>query len=481
MRYNGNYEYEEYYDDYDAYEEYEEPQPYFFNVRDLVFFCLAFMTPAASAILYGGGQAAAHGALAGSYIVALVFIFLTMLSYRRLGHAFSGEGSVLAYAGNGIHLRAGYYTGWTALIFYVLVVSSFLMVGAQMAAEAFAPVPHVFWFALIAIVSGIVVLFGQKLTSLALTAVMLGVIGITAIYILVCFMAAGKGAADPVTPASAAFAGTDAGPGAVMAGAAIACLAFLGLGSATTLSADAESPKRDTGKAMSIACVIAAALFFFQALASARILHEAPDAVAAGDVIRIAEAAGGAPMRALFALSVLLSSFGIGIAGITAASRMLRILVGEGSGRGRHEAGRGRGAGGFLSDILPQTGTPPAHVIACLAAAIVIAYLIPGRDAALAFDLTRFAGMLCFLLVNAASLIFFWFRKHDPVILRSIIIPAAGLITSLWAWINIDPGAFGIGVIFALAGVIIVAAFYLYERLVLGTEPRGGSDGFDAD
>jgi amino acid transporter len=475
MRYNGKYEYEEYYEDYDAYEEYEEPQPYFLNARDLVFFCLAFMTPVASAVLYGGGQAAAHGALAGSYIVAIVFVFLTFLSIRRLSHAFhKEEGSILSYAWKGIHFRAGYYAGWTALIFYVLAASSFFMIGAQVAAAAFAPVPHVFWFALIAIVSGIVVLFGQRLTSLALTVVMLGVIGITAIYILVCFMAAGKGAADPAVPASAAFTGTGSGFGALMTGAAIACMAFLGLGSATTLAQEAENPRRDMGRAMAIACIVAGALFFFQTLASARIAPVSVDIFPAGDIFGIAGTAGGAPLRSLFAVSAVLSAIGVGIAGLTAASRMMRILL-DGTSGSKHSAG------GFLSDILPQTGTPPAYVIVCLAAAIVVAFLIPGKDAALAFSFTRFAGMLCFMLINAAALIFFWFRKHDPIILRSIVIPAAGFITSLWAWINTDTYAFGIGIIFALAGVIIVAARFLYERLAYGAEPAGDAEGYDVD
>jgi amino acid transporter len=292
-------------------------------------------------------------------------------------------------------------------------------------------------------------------------------------------MAAGKGAADPSVPASAAFKGTDADPGALMSGVAIACLAFLGLGSATTVTTEAENPRRDTGKAMAIACAVAGGLFFFQALASARIAPAAPGLFSDGDLFGIAETAGGAPMRSLFAVSVLLSAIGVGIAGLTAASRMIRTLL-DGTSGGRRGAHSSQ-TGGFLSDILPQTGTPPAYVILCLAASIVVAFLIPNKDTALAFDLTRFAGMLCFLLVNAAALIFFWFRKHDPIILRSIVIPAAGLITSLWAWINIDPHAFGIGVIFALAGVIVIAAQYLYERLALGIGPPGGAEGFDVD
>jgi amino acid transporter len=466
MRYSGGRDYEDYYDGYDEYEEYEEPQPYFLSARDMIFYCLAFMTPAATTLIYGKAQAAAHGALAGSYIIALVLVFLTLLSYRRLNRAFHEGGSVFSYTGHGIHRKAGLFTGWTATLFYIAAAGAFFMIGADTAAEIFSPVPRIFWLLLIAIVSGVIVLFGQRLSSLAVTVTVLGVVGITAIYVLVCFISAGKGAAVAEAPASAAFAGTAPGFGAVMSGAAIACLSFLGFDSVTTLTDETENPKRDTGKAMAIACACAAALFFFQAIASAVIIPDYTLIAQSGAMSEIAGIAGGAPMQTLLAMSVFIASFAIGIAAITAASRMLGIMLEASAiGGGKSEGGRGRG---LLDDLLPQTGVSPMNVIICIAAPIAIALFMPGGDSALALDLARFAGILCFMLVNAAALIFFWFKGNDLAYVRSLIIPAAGFLASLWVWINIDPGSFGIGIIFVLVGVIILAATYLYERLIFG-------------
>jgi putrescine importer len=480
MRYDGRDDYEEYYDDYDAYEEYEEPQPYFLTARDLIFFCLAFMTPTAATVLYGTAQPAAHGTLSGSYIVALVIALLTILSYRRLGRAFPEGGSVLTYVGYGIHFRAGYYAGWTALFFYIVAASSFFMIGADAAAALFDPIPRIFWLILIAAVSGIVVIFGQRLSALALTVIVLGVIGITAIYILVCFMSADKLADANAAAATAAADATGGeggsfGLGPLMSGAALACLAFLGFDSVTTLSIDAANPKRDTGKAMAVACLCAAALFFFQAMASSAIIPDYTQLDPQSAVSGIALMAGGPTLHNMVSLATILSAFGVGIAATTAGSRMLRILREEFSpsgGEGAHGAD-----GGSISSIFPQTGTSPINVVACLAAALVIALIMPEGASGLAFDLARFAGMICFMTVNASALIFFWFKRHDHVYVRSIIIPAAGFLFSLWSWINIDPSAFGIGVIFALVGVIIVAASFLYERLVLGIGPAPDKGG----
>jgi amino acid transporter len=476
MRYNDRNDYDDYYDDYYEYEDYEEPQPYFLSTRDLIFYCLAFMTPAATTLIYSKAQTAAHGALAGSYIVALILVFLTLLSYRRLSRAFHEGGSVFSYTGHGIHRRAGLFTGWTALLFYLTLASSVFMIGADTASKMFSPVPYIFWLILIAVVSGVIVLFGQRLSSLAVTVITLGVVGMTAIYILVCFMSAGKGAAPAESTIGTAFTGTEASLGNVMSGAAIACLSFLGFDSVTTLTDETEHAKRSTGKAMAIACACAGVLFFFQALSSAVIIPDFAQLEPSGAMAIIADKTGGSPMQALLSLSVILASFGVGIAGITAASRMLGIMldearIGGGRGRGNHSAD-----GSLLDDLFPQTGTSPLNVIICFAVAVLIAFVIPGKNSLLAFDLARFAGILCFMLVNAASLIFFWFKKNDQAYVRSLIIPAAGFLASLWIWINIDPDSFGIGIIFALVGVIIIAASYLYERLVFGPEPAGEFD-----
>jgi amino acid transporter len=126
---------------------------------------------------------------------------------------------------------------------------------------------------------------------------------------------------------------------------------------------------------------------------------------------------------------------------------------------------------GFISEMLSQAGAPGILVVACTVAAVALAFIIPGKDAYLALDLARFAGMLCFMLINFAALVFFWFRRHDQVYLRSIVIPAAGFLSSLWVWINIEPASFNYGIIFALAGVIVIAASHIFSRLVFGTEP----------
>jgi amino acid transporter len=352
------------------------------------------------------------------------------------------------------------------------------MAGAKVAAALFEPIPYAFWVILFAVISGAAVLFGTRLSASLTTVITLGVIGITAIYILVCFMAASKGAAPEGAAITNALKNDDASFRDVLSGASVACLSFLGVGVVTTVAPESERPKRAIGKAMAAACGIAAAMFFFQALASGAI---APDLSQFSDsdiMLEIARKAGGPPMAVLLMLAMLISCVAVGIAALTAASRMLKTLsVHLPFGKSVPESEYDEE---YESEYMPGARTSPIYVFICFIAAVVVAFLVPKDDAALAMDLARFAGMLCFMLVNASALIFFWFRKNDPSYVRSLVIPTAGLLSSLWVWINIDAYAFGIGVIFALAGVIMIAAVYLYKRLMGGFPDRIWPDDEDA-
>jgi amino acid transporter len=308
---------------------------------------------------------------------------------------------------------------------------------------------------------------------------MLGVVGITAIYVLVCLMAASKGAAPEGAAVAGALKNDDANFGDVLSGASVACLSFLGVGVVTTIAPEAERPKRTIGTAMAAACGIAAIMFFFQTFASGAIAPDITQFPASDIMLEIGRKAGGPPMTVLLMLSTLISSVAVGIAALMAASRMLRTVAihlpfHAGPSNDDYEEGYD------ISEYMPGARTSPVYVFICFITAVVVAFLIPKDDISFAMDLARFAGMICFMLVNASALIFFWFRKNDPSYIRSLIIPAMGFLSSLWVWINIDVYAFSVGVIFALAGVIIIAAAYLYERLAGGFPDRLGPDEEDA-
>ena len=58
-----------------------------------------------------------------AYLVGLIGMFFTALSYAAMSRAFPLAGSVYTYAQRGLHEIAGFFSGWLILLDYILVPS----------------------------------------------------------------------------------------------------------------------------------------------------------------------------------------------------------------------------------------------------------------------------------------------------------------------------------------------------------------------
>src|SRR5262245_52457438 len=69
---------------------------------DLVIYGLVFMVPIAPFAIFGLVFNASHGMVPLTYLMGLVAMLFTALSYRAMSRAFPVAGSVYSYAGRGI-------------------------------------------------------------------------------------------------------------------------------------------------------------------------------------------------------------------------------------------------------------------------------------------------------------------------------------------------------------------------------------------
>jgi amino acid transporter len=56
-----------------------------------------------------------------AYLLGLVGMFFTAMSYAAMSRAFPLAGSVYTYAQRGLHEIAGFFAGWLILLDYILV------------------------------------------------------------------------------------------------------------------------------------------------------------------------------------------------------------------------------------------------------------------------------------------------------------------------------------------------------------------------
>src|ERR1700684_146130 len=117
------------------------------TTRDLIIYGMIFMVPIAPYSVFGFVWNDAKGMVPLAYLVGLVGMFFTALSYAAMSRAFPLAGSVYTYAQRGLHEIAGFFSGWLILLDYILVPSLLYLFSAVALRPVFPGVPTWMWLA----------------------------------------------------------------------------------------------------------------------------------------------------------------------------------------------------------------------------------------------------------------------------------------------------------------------------------------------
>ena len=86
------------------------------TLTDLVVYGMIFMIPIAPFGVYGYVNAEAPGMVPLAYIIGMVAMLFTALSYGSMAKAFPVAGSVYSYAQRGLNQHVGFIAGWLMLL-----------------------------------------------------------------------------------------------------------------------------------------------------------------------------------------------------------------------------------------------------------------------------------------------------------------------------------------------------------------------------
>src|SRR6266508_376904 len=118
------------------------------SLWDLIIYGLVFMVPIAPFAIFGLVFEASKGMVPLVYLVGLVAMLFTALSYRSMSRAFPVAGSVYSYAGRGIGNEAGFVAGWAILLDYLLVPTLLYVTGAVALQSIVPGIPQWVWVVL---------------------------------------------------------------------------------------------------------------------------------------------------------------------------------------------------------------------------------------------------------------------------------------------------------------------------------------------
>jgi len=410
------------------------------SLWDLILYGMIVIQPTAPMPVYGVMSQRAHGHAVTTVLIAMVAMLFTAIAYGRMARAYPSAGSAFTYVGSEIHPALGYVTGWSMAMDYMLNPIVCTILCSKFALNFFPEVPYpVFVVLFISIFTGLN-LFGIR-TSARINEILAASMGVV---ILIFLAAAVRYVLHTPHEGMAFFTRPFYDPqtfrtSAVLGGTSLAVLTYIGFDGISTLSEEAENPRRNILLATVLVCLITGVLASVEVYAAQLVWPGSqpfPDVDTA--FVHVAGRAGGAWLFLLINITLLVATVGSGMGSQLGAARLLY-------GMGRSNAL----PKSFFGAIEPKRRIPQNNVMFVGALALAGTVVLTFERAA---ELLNFGALLAFMGVNAASFTRYYVRERQRT-LGNFLPPILGFTICLLLWLNLSPPAKIVGTIWMLLGI----------------------------
>src|SRR3954463_3130818 len=292
---------------------------------DLILYGIIVIQPAAPMSEFGVISSRAHGHVVTTILIALVAMLFTAISYGRMARAYPSAGSAFTYVGQEINPALGYITGWSMVMDYMLN-PMICIIWISQQAHVFAPgISYGIWAICFALVFTSLNIQGVKTSARVNTVLAIGM----GIVIGAFFVAAARYIFGTAHDGAAFFARPFYDPAswnakAVLGGTSIAVLTYIGFDGISTLSEEAENPRRNILLATVLTCVVIGLLSAIEVYAAQLIWPASqpfPDVDTA--FVHVAGRAAGPWLFGLINITLLVANMGSGLGAQLGAARLL--------------------------------------------------------------------------------------------------------------------------------------------------------------
>jgi amino acid transporter len=426
------------------------------RLRDLLVYGMIFMVPIAPFAIFGVVFNASRGMVPLTYLIGLVAMLFTALSYREMSRAFPVAGSVYTYAGRGIASWVGFLAGWAILLDYLLVPTLLYVTGAAALNTVLPGVPQWLWVVIFVLLNTSVNLLGVEITARANRLFLVGELVVLAIFCVVAVIAIVNGTHGAHFSTVPLFNHSQFSPSLVFAALSVAVLSFLGFDAISTQSEEVRGGPKVVGRATVLALCIVAVLFVVQTYLAALLVpgktqFTGEDATNQA-FYTISGLAAGHWMTVLVAVSsALAAAVANSLVAQNATSRLLYSMARD------HTLPK------FLAHVSAKRRVPERAVLLVAVVSLVLGLFFVGQVEFLS-TLVNFGALFAFLLLHVSVAVYYLIKQRQRTFGMHLVIPLIGFVIIGYVLLNADTHAKIGGSIWLVIGVILIVVRKLTGR-----------------
>jgi len=392
---------------------------------------LGYMAPVTVFDTFGIVSKATNGVVPTAYLVGLVVLLFTALSYGQMVRAFPTAGSAYTYTREAIHPGLGFLVGWASLLDYLLLPVVNAVIVRLYMEQLFPDVPGAIW-----VIGVATVLVGLNVVSVRTTSRVNGVLLIAALAGIVAFVALagiqisrGLGTGTIFTLWPLWHDGVQFP--AVLAGTTIVAFSFIGFDAVTMYTEEAKD-ERTVPRAIVLTVLFGGIVFLLGAW-FAQAAFPTLDAFAFTD--------DTLPELVAFAAAVA-----SGLSSHASVSRLLYVMGRNGVLTPKR----------FFGSVHPRLRTPVFSTV--IAGLVVLLAIAPTLD--LISSTINFGALIAFTFVNISVIAHYAIRQGQrrtvTDIVRFIVLPVLGAIGTGLLWVHLSIDAMVAGTLWSAIGIVIL-------------------------
>ena len=416
---------------------------------------LAYIQPMTLFDTFGLVSEESHQHVPTSYIVALIAILFTSLSYGHMIRRYPSSGSAYTYAQKSIHPNVGFMVGWSSWLDYLLSPMVNIILAGIYLDALFPNVNHWVWVIILTAFMTGINLRGARFVANFNSLIVLVQLMVIAVFTYMVYskLQMGYNAEGPITEETRyqlwslePFWNDLTSVGALITGATLLCFSFTGFDSLSSLAEETKDTEKTLPKAIFLTALFAGIVFIISTYFMQIYFPNDPKtyfedvAATQPDILLLV---GGSLFQSYVLAFAIVTVMASGISAHAGVSRLMYVMGRDGVINKK-----------IFGHISPKTFTPSYNILIVGLVALSAGFM----SLDVVISMISFGALIAFTFVNLSVISRYALRdghtKNLKDIVNYVIIPLFGFLSVFAMWLEIEDTALKYGLWWAMFGIL---------------------------